>query len=154
MRDALLQCRDAWQWPPAASPVAPERLHVTLHFLGAVPLPAVPDLCAGLAAVRARRFELRFGRPDLWHGGVAVLLPLAVPPALLELQRQLGEALQGLGMTPEARPYRPHVTLARKAQGAHLPTELIDVHWRVRGFALVESRPGRPPAYHVLQRYP
>ena len=36
-REALAGCRDAWAWDAHAVPERTERLHLTLHFLGAVP---------------------------------------------------------------------------------------------------------------------
>ena len=42
LRRGLLAWRDAWQWPARAALVAPDDLHLTLHFLGGVPLVRLP----------------------------------------------------------------------------------------------------------------
>ena len=82
-----------------------------------------------------------------------MLRPLAFPDGLLALQRRLGEALRALGLPTETRPFRPHVTFARKAAGAALRFEPEPLRWRVRSHVLVESRPGRAGGYVVLRRY-
>ena len=152
VRSDLLAWRDAFAWPASAAVVASERLHMTLHFIGAVPRERVDAVRAGLA-IEPASFELRFGRAELWPGGIAVLRPLAEPPALLDLHQRLGAALRALDLPTEARPFRPHVTLARRAAGAALTAEPAPLRWRVRSHALVESRLGRNGGYVVLRRY-
>jgi hypothetical protein len=94
---------------------------VTLHFLGNVPGARLPELLDGLAVPFAP-FELRFGCAELWHNGIAVLAPHEVPKELLALHEALsGARLPGVGLQPEARAYRPHVTMARRAGGAEVP---------------------------------
>ena len=152
VRDRLLAWRDAWRWPANAAPVPADKLHLTLHFIGAVPQARLPELRAGLS-VGCEPFDLAFGRPELWPGGLAVLRPVKVPDALMLLQQRLGGALQALSMPVEARAFRAHVTMARRAHGAALPREGPALRWRVAGYALVESRPGAGNGYTVLQRY-
>lgn len=148
----LLAWRDAWQWPRDVAPVRPERLHVTLHFLGDVAAARLPELRAGLA-VPFSAFELRFGRPALWPHGIAVLQPTNAPQRLQDLHACLGEAAQRLGLRTETRPYRPHVTLARAAEGAVPPVRGPQLRWTVRGYALVESRRAAAGQYRLLERY-
>jgi 2'-5' RNA ligase len=152
VRSGLLAWRDAFAWPASATVVAPERLHMTLHFIGAVPAERVDAVQAGLA-IEPAAFELRFGRAEVWPRGIAVLRPLAEPPALHDLHQRLGEALRALDLPTEARPFRPHVTFARRADGAALTTTLAPLRWRVRSHVLVESRLGRNGGYVVLRRY-
>ncbi|WP_296942395.1 RNA 2',3'-cyclic phosphodiesterase [uncultured Massilia sp.] len=149
VRERLRAARDAWAWPRGATPVATGKLHLTLHFLGAVPAERLPDLRAGFA-VPCPPFDLRLGRPALWHGGIAVLAPHEQPTALLDLQARLAEALASLGLQPEARAYRPHVTMARRAGKVALPPQGPDIGWHVNGYALVASG---PEGYAVLQEY-
>ena len=149
VRHLLMQWRDAWNWPKGASPVHPDKLHVTLHFLGAMPSKRLPELIEGFA-VPFEPFRLEFGRAALWHSGIAVLEPLAQPPELLALHTRLSDALLALGMQPEARPYRPHVTMARRAGNAAPPQDRPPLGWDVAGYALVESKDG---VYTVLRTY-
>jgi 2'-5' RNA ligase len=97
-------------------------------------------------------FELEFGCAALWAQGIAVLEPLMVPPGLLALHAALARTLQSIGVRTDERPFRPHVTLARHAQGASLPAEGARWSWPVDGYALVHSVRETPVRYEVLQR--
>ncbi|MES2758272.1 MAG: RNA 2',3'-cyclic phosphodiesterase [Pseudomonadota bacterium] len=152
VRAALSQWRDGVAWRAAAAPVRSEQLHVTLHFLGSVALEDIPKLANGLD-VPFDPFELEFGHRELWHGSVAVLTPDPVPAPLLALHASLGEALEQLGMTPEARPYRPHVTLARRAGALTETTQGPPIRWRVEGYALMQSKAGDGSEYSIVQAY-
>jgi len=149
VRHLLEGRRDAWTWPRGASPVHTGKLHVTLHFLGDQPRERLPELLEGFA-VPFTPFSLQVGRAAIWHNGVAVLEPSAQPPALLALHAQLSQALVGLGLQPEARQYRPHVTMARRAAGAGLPPDGPAIDWQVDRYVLVESSGG---TYTVLRDY-
>jgi 2'-5' RNA ligase len=152
VRDALCAWRDSWDWPASASPARTEQLHVTLHFLGNVPRARVPELVHGLGVPFAP-FEFDLSHPELWHGGITVLAPDVVPAPLLELHGALGEALEQLGMAPETRPYRPHVTLARRAGPALAPIQGPPIRWQVDGYALMESKSGEGTEYGIVRSY-
>ena len=149
LRHLLKEWRDAWGWTRGAAPVHPDKLHVTLHFLGALPGERLPELLDGFAVPFAP-FRLDLTRAALWHNGIAVLEPDVTPPALAALHARLADALPALGLQPEARRYRPHVTMARRATGSTVPQEGPPVLWDVRSYALVESRNG---VYTVLREY-
>ena len=146
---ALGHARDGWQWPPGAALVPPDRLHVTLHFLGAVPLDRLPAL-RGALVVPGAPCTLAFDQAEVWPRGLAVLAASAVPPALAALHGRLAQALAQQGLPVEARPWRPHVTLARRAAGAVPPAGPVGLRWPVRGHALVQSQGG----YRTLAHYP
>ena len=152
VRRALRAWRDSRDWPNSASPARTQQLHVTLHFLGSVPRERVAELVQGLG-VQFAPFELDFGHPELWHGGIAVLAPDEVPAPLLELHGALGAALERLGLTPEARPYRPHVTLARRAGATLAPLHGPPIRWKVDGYALMESKMGDGAEYGIVHSY-
>jgi 2'-5' RNA ligase len=151
-RAALVDARERWRWPPPAAPVPSERLHLTLHFLGAVPGERL-DALADAIALPFRAFDLVFGHDELWPHGIAVLCPERTPEPLRQLHGDLAEALWRLGLQPEARPWRPHVTLARHATGALPPPVAPPWRWPVRGYALVESDSRPRLTYRVLRRY-
>ncbi len=137
-------------WPAGARPVPPAQWHLTLHFLGAVPRARLPALreALRLPCMPFAPFTLTLGQPALWRGGTAVL-EAAAAPRLLALHAALGSALLAEGLRVEARPYRPHLTLARRAPQAVLPPAGPALRWPVRGWALVESG---QQGYQVLQR--
>ena len=148
--DAIVAWQRAFDWPEAARPTAREALHVTLHFLGDVPRTRLPELALALRGEVAP-FDVALDAATVWHGGIAVLEPARLAPGLLELHARLRETLRTLALRTDDRAYRPHVTLARHAQGARMgaaPTPRPA--WRASGFALVESGGGR---YATLAAY-
>jgi RNA 2',3'-cyclic 3'-phosphodiesterase len=131
---------------------APHRLHLTLHFLGAVPRERLPLLQAALC-LSFSPFELRFGTCTRWPSGVVVAEPLSVPPGLLALHAALARALAAMGQVAEAPGFRPHVTLARGHAGSGLATHPPEkpMRWRVSRYAVAESLPGPPAPYRMLK---
>ena len=100
---------------PGASWRPVEAFHITLKFLGDVREDLARDLDLELAqiSVRALTLELEgvgaFGEgPDL-H---AVWAGVADNPDLRRLARACEAAARRVGLVPETRAYRPHVTLA------------------------------------------
>ncbi len=151
-RAALVQWRDGWRWPRHATPVASERLHVTLHFLGEVAAEEVGALAAALPCP-FEPFTLSFGTHQVWPHGIAVLEPHSTPSQLTDLHAALGRTLHSLGLTTDARPYRPHVTMARRAEGATADAAGPPIEWRVERYALMQSASGRGGGYTTLRTY-
>lgn len=151
VRAALAQHRDHWHFLPDAVRYAPADWHATLHFIGSVARPRLDGLRAALQ-LPFPPFDLRFGEPACWPNGLAVLCPTAAPDALLQLHARLGQTLRGLDLKTDARPYHPHVTLARHVHDAVLPPPPAFV-WHVSGYALVESTGQVTQRYRVLQSY-
>jgi len=152
VRDALARWQGAWQWPGPAALVPPERLHLTLHFLGAVPASTVLDL-QHVLQIPTPAFDLHFGTPEIWQQGIAVLRPESSPTPLRALHARIGLALASVGLKVESRPWRPHVTLARKAAGATPPPQPPDIAWPARdGFVLVQTL-GGGRGYEILDRF-
>lgn len=151
VRAALRAYCNGWQWPRSAVAMHAAMLHLTLHFLGSQPRALVPDLADALA-LPFTPFDLDFGHPDVWRHGSAVLEPSSVPEPLLALHGAIGVALRSVGIAPEARPFRPHVTMARHAGGAVPPRAPARLAWPVTGYALVESQPEHG-GYTVLRTY-
>jgi RNA 2',3'-cyclic 3'-phosphodiesterase len=152
VRAAIARWQDAWTWPPQAARVKADRLHVTLHFLGDVPAPSVPELARALR-VPFEPFELELGTAEIWPNGVAVLQPHTTPPALRQLHAALGARIAVLALPLDARPYRAHVTLARRAHAATPPLLGPGLLWPVDdGYVLVRSLPGGA-GYEVIERF-
>ena len=149
VRTQLAAARDRWRWPKGATPVASNRLHLTLHFIGAVAQARVPEIAAALD-VPSPAFELSFGRDVLWPHSVAVLEPDGAPPALTFLHAALGERLRALSLPTDERPFKPHVTLARRAAAATPGNDLPAIVWPVHGYALLQSIAGN---YEIVRAY-
>jgi 2'-5' RNA ligase len=141
VRTALLEHARQWTWSEGARPTRPERLHLTLHFLGAVPVAQLPALREGLRLPWSG-CALDLDLPQVWPGGTAVLEASVVPLALAQLHAGLATALRQLGLAVEERRYRPHVTLARKAQGTR-PPAAAPLRWPLApNYVLVRTLPG------------
>lgn len=154
VREAVLAQRTRWAWPRGARQVAPEKLHLTLHFLGDVASARVPGLVGALTAAlddAPPAFTLVLDTAEVWRQGVAVLAPAAPPAALQSLHERLGAALHRLSPAVEARRFRPHLTLARDALGATPPASIEPVTWPVSAVRLVQSAGGR---YTTLAQWP
>ena len=134
-------------------PIAKDRLHITVAFLGEL-------TAAGLAVARAvppisvGPFELALDTVGVWpESKILWLAATVLPDALGELEKRLWDSLAERGFRSEDRDYRPHVTLARRARPVDFAVE--PVRFPVRDLALVESFPdGRNVHYEVLERWP
>ncbi|MGD9834364.1 MAG: RNA 2',3'-cyclic phosphodiesterase [Piscinibacter sp.] len=151
VRRQLVSAQRAWLWPARTAPVPADRLHLTLHFLGEVAEDGARELASSLPPCKAP-FTLRLDRAALWPQGIAVLEPSDAPAGLATLHADLAALLRAQGLRVEARAFRPHVTLARHAQGAMPPAELPAIEWAVRGYALVRSRAGASAGYEPIAR--
>ena len=69
-----------------------------------------------------------------------------MPPALAALHARLHAALTEAGFFLENRPFRPHVTLARRCVQPHPRQQSSPIHWAVRKLSLIgsELRPDGP----------
>ncbi|MDB5730414.1 MAG: 2-5 ligase [Variovorax sp.] len=149
-RAATIAWQDAHRWPAEARVTAPSKLHMTLHFLGAVPAGSVPSVAAGLA-VPFRHFAFELDHVEIWPRGVVVLSPSRPGDELLALHACLADALLALRLPLEPREFRPHVTLARRASGAASAGPAPPpVEWGVEGYVLAVSENGN---YRVLRQY-
>jgi 2'-5' RNA ligase len=134
-------------------PIAKERLHMTVAFLGELTAAGL-DVARAVPPIAVGAFDLRLDAVGVWPESKALwLAPTAPPAALMELEARLSAALVERGFRAEDRVYRPHVTLARRARPVMAAVE--PVVFRVAELALVESFPeGRNVHYEVLERWP
>lgn len=120
-----------------------ETIHLTLAFLGDVPIESLPELRRIASTVRGAAFELTLDRFGLWqHNRIFWAGPSVVPPALGELASSLTGALQagGFSVADAGRTFTPHLTLVRKVNipDAPLPVGQALV-WPCKRFFLVRS---------------
>jgi 2'-5' RNA ligase len=161
-RAALLAPHARLSWVP------PERFHVTLAFIGDVSESRAPAIMAALQpSSSVRPFEMTLvgagafphrGRPRvLWTGvgeGRDWLISVAG-----EVHKRLTEA----GVMLEARPFSPHVTVARVKEPTGLRssvlldglTDVVVGRMTVDAITLFQSRLSpSSPSYHVMARSP
>jgi 2'-5' RNA ligase len=118
----------------------PDQLHLTLEFIGAVPAVRLQAVRDAAAAVRGEPIELDLNRAEYWRRPrVLCLVARELPPALAALVHSLRTELASRGFEPECRPYRAHLTLARKVGQPPGLAAVDPVHWQATDFALVES---------------
>lgn len=155
VRDEIVDHARRWTWPPQARLTRRERLHLTLCFLGELPVERIPEVVERLP-VRFEPFELRLGEAEVWSGGQAVLRPLAVPAPLQVLHDRLGWALRwhAAPWLPRRSGFAPHVTLARDVRAALPPARVLPIAWPVTAYTLIESDLRPPARYRVLYEYP
>lgn len=127
----------------AASPVVAENLHLTVLFLGAVDEELLPQLCQLGYQVASQQAGFRVVLDQLGlfpQAKVAWAGPSQAPCQLLELEQALRAGVSALGLSLDEHPYRPHLTLYRKARTlppAAGPCSPITLP--VSGFHLYES---------------
>ena len=94
----------------------PDNYHLTLVFLGETDRRTEAE--AALRQTGGAPFPLRTALPGCFSrkGGGIWWLGVEPTPGLLAVQQRLEEALRASGFSLEERPYRPHITLARKVR--------------------------------------
>ena len=99
--------------------VEPALCHITVAFLGYVAAERLRDISEACraAAAASRPFDLSFrgvGAFPRWRGARVLWMGLGTGEAPLRaLQHAVEAALEPLGFEPEARPFSPHLTVAR-----------------------------------------
>ena len=100
---------------PGARWVDPENYHITLRFIGDIDTRTADEVVRALARVDRPRFDLSLDGLDAMGGRKphAIVACVKGSPALKELQAEHERIIQRIGLEPERRRFRPHVTLAR-----------------------------------------
>jgi 2'-5' RNA ligase len=146
-------------------PVATEQIHLTLKFLGDIPLEKIPELIEALAKVGKKQeiIELSLGQGLIFDEKNPRVLSLALEAhkKLTELYQEIEETLwQAKLAYKEMRRFSPHLTLARVKQKAELSEFTAFQKWSfpktstATRFELQESfLSKRGPDYLVLQTF-
>ncbi len=151
---------------PGVAWTRPAQLHVTLRFLGDVPVDRIEGLCSRLDAIQVSEFLLPLEGlgtfPPQRPARVAWIGVGTGHPRLFQLRQRIDDAVLAAGLTPDLRHFHPHVTLARCTERAaglagwlHTHRDFTAPPFRVAAFDLYSSelRPGG--AVHTLkQRFP
>jgi 2'-5' RNA ligase len=101
----------------------PEGIHLTLFFCGETPEARVEAMARAIEPVAAAAAPFRLEAHGVQsfpaHGRPRVLVfgLRGDVAAAARLKSALDEAMKALGFTPDDRPFRPHLTLARAKEG-------------------------------------
>lgn len=137
--------------------------HITLAFLGRATETERKQIAALMPDViqRHRVFSLQlsevysFGSRILWYG-------VKEEPCLFSLRQDVYDVCRQIGFSLDARPFTPHITLAKKWNGSFpfsLETyprkmEGEDVCFFVNDVVLYETHLNETPKYKPLMRFP
>ncbi len=136
---------------PGAKWMTPERMHLTLRFVGEVDGTVQRDLASALAEVRGGPFTLRFkGVGQFGERRRAHVLWAGVEAGegLGLLQRRVEAAVVRAGLEPERRRFHAHLTLAR-LKGA--PIERVAAF--LAGHGLFASSPFEADAFVLFSSF-
>src|SRR5690349_7367710 len=118
--DTLLDPLRSLSFDRAPRWVRADTLHVTLRFLGDTPAELVPDVALAVrdAVADAPAFDVRLEGAGAFppHGGKVRTLWLGIAEGddrLAQLSAAVTTAMVPLGWPAEARPFSPHLTVAR-----------------------------------------
>lgn len=146
------------RWIPAAS------LHVTLRFLGDVAAEQEAAARTALAAIRKKPFHVEIRGLGLFEQPGEAVLHARVESVrnVTDLCARVTDVLGPAGFDFGARPYVPHVTLARMNPGHGVEKFIkkydksMNCSWLAEGFALYASGGVAVPAagYECVEYYP
>lgn len=139
-----------------------ENFHITLRFVGNLNEVMAEQLAALLHKIKHAPFDLSladvgFFGEDKPHSMHAKIAP---SQALLSLANECEAVCRNLGLEPETREFRPHITLAYLNKDADLPDLLEwqaqNSHYKsgnlkVDSFSLYSSRLGNGPSQYEIQ---
>jgi RNA 2',3'-cyclic 3'-phosphodiesterase len=141
-------------------------MHITLAFIGEVDEATLPDLHDSLSDIRFDPFDLSLAQVDCFESrGKATVLWAGVDgdvDALTRLHFKVQNAISAVGLCPERRKYKPHVTLAwlKKTPKENVMSfienhnSLCTEHFSISHFSLFRSHLSRHGAdYQVLEKY-
>jgi 2'-5' RNA ligase len=126
--------------------IEPERLHISLFFLGGLPEQDVQAVRAAATDVRIAPFEVSFDRTASFRGKRGsrpfVLVGDKGLERLTSFRRTLGGAIMRRGLRRAANTnFTPHVTLLYDARAVEeYPIEPIS--WTIKEFVLIRSLTG------------
>lgn len=144
---------------------AEENWHVTLQFLGSVREEEYKCLVASLAQLRSPPVPIQLAELGIFDRAGIFYAEVDLTPQLVSLQQSIVAATAPCGFEAEARPFHPHITLARAKEAAR-PRDLsgLQASTRVRPefprftaseFLLYESHPSASGStYEVKKRFP
>ena len=141
--------------PPGARAAHPQDLHLTLVFLGVLSPEALDAAVQAAESLRAGPLDLRIDQAGYFPRARILWCGSADPSSeLLGLHGQLCRALADRGVFIESRPYRPHITLARKVGRGPRQAWGPPVEWTSKELVLARGLDGHVPRYEQWRRWP
>lgn len=133
-------------------PTLPDKLHMTLVFLGDTEAGRLAELAAISSAQRCEPFTLTLSEAGYWkRQRIAWAGAPIVPAALERMLAELRGALERASFRYDPKPFVPHVTLVRKAREPLAIPVLAPIEWKIDGFVLMESVPGTGGASYAVR---
>jgi 2'-5' RNA ligase len=134
--------------------IAPERLHISLFFLGDMSERVIRAACEAAAELRTDPFEVSFDRTASFRGRPGnrpfVLIGESGLRRLESFRQMLGAALRRSGLRrPANTSFTPHVTLLYDARSVD-EHPIQPIFWTVMEFVLIRSMKG----HDYLGRWP
>jgi RNA 2',3'-cyclic 3'-phosphodiesterase len=156
VRDALAAVARECGLECGGRPTPPEKLHITLFFVGCVERATLARLQSVAGGLATAPFRLDVTQLGLWrHNRIVWAGSKSAQPALAKLVSDLTRGLAADGVRSEDRPYVPHVTLLRNARTAPGRSRIAPIAWHAREFVLVESVAANGGSrYEVIARWP
>ncbi len=101
--------------PGGSKWIEPENYHLTLRFAGDIEKAQTEELIERLAAISMDAFEIRLAGVGAFGGNdpVSLWAGFESSPQLDALARANERAARAVGLAPDGRAFKPHVTLAR-----------------------------------------
>lgn len=146
---------------PGAHWIEEDNLHVTLRFAGDIGNRAAQEFAEELSRIDFDVFELTVAGVHVFGGNDPKILYAGLKPSpnLEALARAHERAARSIGLKPETRPFKPHITLARLRNVA-IPelTRYLERHglfrtrtFLVEGFVIFSSKPQTGGGPYVIE---
>ena len=142
--------------PHEARAVIPENLHMTLNFIGSLPVDQIDALARSLDEVHCPPFSMQVNTSGYFSRPKVAWLGLEnIPPELRQLEQLTGACVETCVDDYQRMTFRPHITLFRKAKAPVPLNAPLAINWPVNSFALLESK-STPEGvrYLVLKEWP
>lgn len=114
-RQQLTQVIDRLKTVTTGNFTRAENLHITLAFLGEQPPKSIDKIKTVMQRIEKPACTVAF--QHIGHFGDLYWLGVQADEQLFTMQKELMIALRQQGFLLETRPFRPHLTLVRKAKG-------------------------------------
>ncbi len=160
--DVLTQLQGIAGGIPGAKWISPDRIHLTLSFIGEVSHTMLEEINFELSQIRANVFSIQLEGVDIFANrkqAHTLWARVSKSSELMSLQARIEAGLVRTKLKPTRRKYVPHVTLARLRSTSHCALEAFlirnsSLHTpmiSVRSFVLYSSHLSRSGSFHQIE---